>query len=113
VAGFENPPAEGIYRVWIEPSEEHMRSPITPTDDTDYSAAISDVARERRVFRGNLLGMLSVMRVGERTHVIGLVTVLEVFLAVALPVLLFGLAELSPRLLEVFLSLTAPMVLRL
>jgi hypothetical protein len=113
VAGFEKPPAQGTYRVWIEPSEEHMRSPITPTTDTDYSMGISDVAHAPRVFRGNLLGMLSVMRVGERTHVIGLVPVLEVFLAVALPVLLFGLAGLSPRLLEVFLSLTAPMVLRL
>jgi hypothetical protein len=70
VAEFGNPSTEGIYRVWVEPSERHrMGAQITPTDDTDYSVRLNAVSRG--VFLGSGLGMLSVMQVGHRTHVTG------------------------------------------
>jgi hypothetical protein len=70
VTNFKNPPAEGTYRVWVEP-RERLWSPITPTAETAFSVAMGMRDAPREVFRGTILGRLIVVQVGQRTHITG------------------------------------------
>jgi hypothetical protein len=57
VTDFENPPAEGTYRVLVEP-RERLWSPIIPTAETAFFVAMGMRDAPRGVFRGTMLGRL-------------------------------------------------------
>jgi hypothetical protein len=72
IARLENRPAQGIYRLWIEPSDDpvDVQPYVRPTTDTDYSVGMRSV--RRGIYRDNGgLGTLSLMQVGQHLHVTG------------------------------------------